>query len=1082
MTIPVINVPLLRQHINAAYLRRGKSYFESGMIQHFNLVDEVLLRGAVQGSAEEPYEVEIIFGERSIKGECNCPVGFNCKHVAALLYMLRDQQNRAQADDKPQNSAHIPTPFDNLLSQLSNNAPAMHQANIYPPQVRQRIIYLIQPTSDGTWALHLRASLLRNGGGYGTLSSYAADSVLRRLPHFVLASDQLIMQGIMRLRADRNHNHIVLQSEAATELLHQAIATERCHYLDHNKPPLIHGDERNATWQWQMGIQGEQQLILTYDGTSLPTLPLTPPHYIDPDLSTCGVAECGVESAKAAKLLQMPAVAAEKQKQVFTNLATMLPPQVPSPVAVKTENRFVMPTPILLLFSRDFTPHHVGSITGGEFYFDYQGTRIRADDAETSLCWREGDTLIRCRRDQGSELHARSQLVRFGMSHFPVPPHQRIERIPEWVMGSDQQWFEFITNALPKLKDEGFEITIEEGFRFDALQVQAWDFSLEGKGFSGQPTLTAQLENDQSLDLINAISSWVHEDPDRLSDEALEELTQHEESYLPLEDGRWLCVPNKILHSILSHMMETFSHQSEIAGSQWLALREELEQQSNIRFQQDHEWLQRMQRLVDTTSIPAAPMPMGLQATLRDYQHEGLNWLQFLRQLELGGILADDMGLGKTVQALTHILLEKEEGRLTDPALVVAPTSLMHNWRAEAARFTPDLRVLTLHGADRAQRFDQISQADLVLTTYPLLSRDHQTLLAHHYHILILDEAQQVKNPRAKAAQMVRTIDANHRLCLTGTPMENHLGELWAQFDFLMPGYLYSQRGFNTIYRKPIERDELQSRQHLLNLRVRPFMLRRTKDEVVKELPPKTEITRAVEMEDSQLRLYESVRLAMQKKVRDSVAAIGLQRSHLIVLDALLKMRQVCCDPRLLKQESAQKITSAKLNLLRDMLPEMISEGRRILLFSQFTQMLKLIETMCDEMKIPFVKLTGNTRDRVAPIEAFQTGKVPLFLISLKAGGTGLNLTAADSVIHYDPWWNPAVEDQATDRAHRIGQHKSVFVYKLITAGTVEEQIVQMQQRKRELAQSVHQGASKQQPLWTSDELNSLFTPIAEDS
>ncbi|MDQ6950710.1 MAG: DEAD/DEAH box helicase [Mariprofundales bacterium] len=1080
MTIPAITVPLLRQHLNAAYLRRGKIYSESGTVTHFHLVDDSHLRGAVQGSDPEPYEITITFGDHSLKGECTCPVGFNCKHVAALLYMLRDQQQQAETDDESEQEAPA-TPFDNLLSHLSNKEPALSSANIYPPQVRQRILYLIQPTTDGKLALYLRATHLLTSGGYGALASYAPDNILRRLPRFVLAIDQLLMQSIMRLRHARHHHYVELEGEAAIELLHQALASERCHYLDHNKPPLMLADSLPANWQWQMGNQGEQRLVLNFsDQPNHPVLPLIPPHYIDIEQGHCGPIDCEIAPATAAKLLQMPTVAAENQESIFAELIPKLPPQIPQPIAVISESRFVMPTPVLELFSQPPTALQPNYTTGGNLSFDYGGTRIRGDDDHEALCWREGETLVRCRRDHGSELQARSLLVRFGMSHFPPPRYLQKERIPEWVMGTDAQWFEFVTKGIPKLKDAAFEVIVEAGFRFDALQVNAWDFSIDAQGLSGHASLTATLESDESLDLIDAISNWVQEDPDRLSDEALAELELQKEIYLPLTDGRWLAVPSKILHSILHHMMDLFNHQGEVSGAQWLALHSELEEQKNIRFQQDHDWLQRMRRLVETDTIPAAALPFGLKASLRDYQHEGLNWLQFLRQMELGGILADDMGLGKTVQTLTHILLEKEEGRLTDPALVVAPTSLMHNWRAEAARFTPDLSVLTLHGADRAERFDKIAQFDIVLTTYPLLSRDYHVLSRQHYHLLILDEAQQVKNPRAKAAQLVRTLDASHRLCLTGTPMENHLGELWAQFDFLMPGYLYSQRGFNTIFRKPIERDNLQSRQHLLNLRVRPFMLRRSKDEVAKELPPKTEIERAVEMEDAQQRLYESVRLAMQKKVRDSVATMGMQRSHIIVLDALLKMRQVCCDPRLLKQESAQKVPSAKLNLLRDMMPEMISEGRHILLFSQFTQMLKLIEAMCIELKISYVKLTGNTRDRVAPIETFQAGKVPLFLISLKAGGTGLNLTAADTVIHYDPWWNPAVEDQATDRAHRIGQQKSVFVYKLITAGTVEERIVQMQQRKRELAQSVHRGGQQQRSLWTSDELDSLFAPLEE--
>ncbi len=471
--------------------------------------------------------------------------------------------------------------------------------------------------------------------------------------------------------------------------------------------------------------------------------------------------------------------------------------------------------------------------------------------------------------------------------------------------------------------------------------------------------------------------------------------------------------------------------------------------------------------------------PAGLQTSLRAYQQQGLNWLQFLREYQLGGLLADDMGLGKTVQTLAHLLLEKESGRMDRPSLVIAPTSLMVNWRMEAQRFAPALRVLVLQGTERKQRFEDMAGHDVVLTTYPLLPRDQEILLAQEYHLLILDEAQVIKNPKAKASQIVRELRARHRLCLTGTPMENHLGELWSLLHFLMPGLLGDEKRFRRLFRTPIEKHGDEDRRASLQRRIAPFLLRRSKQEVAKELPPKTEIVRSVELGSAQRDLYESLRLAMHSKIQEEIGKKGMARSHIIILDALLKLRQVCCDPRLVKLDSARQVkSSAKLELLMDMLPELVEEGRRILLFSQFTSMLALIEAELDRLKLPYVKLTGDTKDRATPVQRFQAGEVPLFLISLKAGGTGLNLTAADTVIHYDPWWNPAVETQATDRAHRLGQDKPVFVYKLLTAGTVEEKILAMQTRKKALADSLFSADAKSGPALTLDDLNALFEPL----
>jgi SNF2 family DNA or RNA helicase len=440
------------------------------------------------------------------------------------------------------------------------------------------------------------------------------------------------------------------------------------------------------------------------------------------------------------------------------------------------------------------------------------------------------------------------------------------------------------------------------------------------------------------------------------------------------------------------------------------------------------------------------------------------------------------------VQTLAHLHLEKASGRADRPSLVVATTSLMANWRNEAAQFAPGLKVLTLHGKDRAERFGEIAAADLVLTTYPLLVRDRETLLAQDWHLLVMDEAQFIKNPKAQSHQVARGLKARHRLSLTGTPLENHLGELWAQFDFLMPGLLGNAKRFVQVFRTPIEKLGDEEMRVRLGERVRPFLLRRTKEQVLKDLPPRTEMVRWVEIEGGQRDLYESLRVAFDRKLRQVLVDQGIGRSQIMIFDALLKLRQICCDPRLVKLPAAEALVkkghahSAKLATLMEMLDELLDEGRKVLLFSQFTSMLGLIELELEKRGILYAKLTGQTRDRETPIDDFQQGRVPLFLISLKAGGTGLNLTAADTVIHYDPWWNPAVEEQATARAHRIGQDKPVFVYKLMTQGTVEEKILALQGRKRGLAdQLMKQGGAGGEGgghLLTAGDLDVLFQPL----
>jgi superfamily II DNA or RNA helicase len=460
--------------------------------------------------------------------------------------------------------------------------------------------------------------------------------------------------------------------------------------------------------------------------------------------------------------------------------------------------------------------------------------------------------------------------------------------------------------------------------------------------------------------------------------------------------------------------------------------------------------------LREVDGVPRVATPEGLQGTLRHYQESGVSWLWFLHRHGLSGILADDMGLGKTIQALA--LLQKarnEEGQ--KPSLVVAPTSVLPNWEREAERFTPGLKAFMWHGADRKERADQLTSTDLVLTSYALVRRDVDELSKVGFRYVILDEAQNIKNADSATAQACKAISSDQRLALTGTPLENRLSELWSIFDFLMPGFLGSQSTFAERYEQPIQvMGDAQVRQRLRR-RISSFIMRRLKTEVAKDLPPKTESVAYCEMDPGQAALYREVLEESRRKVYESIEKVGFKRSRVSILAALMRLRQVCCDPRLLKLPPGTLLPgSAKLERFMELTDDLVAEGHRALVFSQFTEMLELLKARAEEKKLGYLYLDGRTKDRMAKVDQFNDPQgPPIFFISLKAGGTGLNLTAADYVIHYDPWWNPAVEDQATDRTHRIGQTKAVISYKLITRGTVEEKILALQKRKRELAAGV---------------------------
>jgi SNF2 family DNA or RNA helicase len=591
----------------------------------------------------------------------------------------------------------------------------------------------------------------------------------------------------------------------------------------------------------------------------------------------------------------------------------------------------------------------------------------------------------------------------------------------------------------------------------------------------------------QKINLLQPLLETIRSMPQYFSRKSIADLPDTKSISIVLEDGRRLLLPIRRIKPILTVLTDLFDPTLELdegklqlsilRSAQLADLMAAASEAAKFRWLGGERLRALGEKLQQFKGIEVVSPPQGLKAELRPYQQDGLNWLQFLREYDLAGILADDMGLGKTVQALAHILVEKESGRMTHPTLVIAPTSLMFNWRMEAEKFTPSLRVLTLHGTLRKENFEHIHHYDLILTTYPLIVRDEAFLKAQDFHLLILDEAQIIKNPKAKATQIVQLLKAKHRLCLSGTPMENHLGELWSLFHFLLPALLGDHDQFKRLFRTPIEKKQDAERRTSLAQRIAPFLLRRRKSDVVKELPGKVEIVRTIEIESAQRDLYESIRLAMNEKVSQAINSKGLNKSHIIILDALLKLRQICCDPRLLKMDllHKKKVNSAKLDFLINLLPTLIEEGRQILLFSQFTEMLALIEEALKEKNIAYVKLTGQTKDRQTPIQQFQKGEVKLFLISLKAGGVGLNLTAADVVIHYDPWWNPAVEQQATDRAHRIGQTKTVFVYKLITQGTVEEKIIAMQERKQALLDGLFDEETTEKNKLSAEDLRGLF-------
>lgn len=696
---------------------------------------------------------------------------------------------------------------------------------------------------------------------------------------------------------------------------------------------------------------------------------------------------------------------------------------------------------------------------------------------------------------------------------------------PLWSLVREDDWGDFWAERVPLWQARGWSVLVQPGFAHETLKVDAWRLVLnpaDHRVIGREPAQALQVPvpvealrqpwregswmlslgveiAGETWDLVPSLTDLLKRDPRWLQASYLATLGEHTLVRLRAPGGRRVDAPAGPLKAIVSAMVDLLTDPNRQHGplplgrwdAQRIAALQEAQAESQARRAGPHgQWqlmghagLQQLaERLRAAGTPPPVPAPAGLALTLRPYQLEGLEWLQYLRGQQLGGILADDMGLGKTAQALAHVLVERDAGRLDRPVLVVLPTSLLFNWQREAGRIAPSLRLLTLHGPGRAREIARIAEHDLVLTTYPLLWRDIEALAAQRFHLVILDEAQAVKNAGSRSAGALRRLQTRHRLCLTGTPLENHLGELWSLFDFLMPGFLGDARSFARLWRKPIETNGETLRAQLLAQRVRPFILRRRKQDVATELPPRTEVIERVQLQGQQRVLYESVRVASDEIVRRMLARRGFAGAQITILDALLKLRQVCCDPRLLKgHRLPASMERAKFDWLRDTLPSLVAEGRRILVFSQFTELLALLAHELDAMPLPWLALTGRTpvAERGEVVRRFQAQEVPLLLVSLKAGGLGLNLTAADTVIHLDPWWNPAVQEQATARAHRIGQDQPVFVYKLIAEGSIEERMLALQARKLALTEGVLGHDAEGGIKFDEQDLDDLLAPLS---
>lgn len=732
--------------------------------------------------------------------------------------------------------------------------------------------------------------------------------------------------------------------------------------------------------------------------------------------------------------------------------------------------------------------HHEREVAVISLSFAYGTTKLRVTDEQESFFVAGPMGLERVSRNRQAERQAQCILESFGAVELRCLNTHVGESNADYLVhvgDNVHALCSFSAYAIPQLEKLGWQVEVAPGYPYRVVPSEAPWYAAVEEEEGNDNWFSLELGVDVDGHRINLLAGLLEVLNTCSDSESLESILRTPARFraIPIDGSRYAVLPPERLKRLLYVLEELYSGNRDKTGFKEsdlplvAGITDAFEdEQQKLRWTGTTSAVDKARKLASERAPEVRPAT-GLQATLRPYQQEGLNWLQSLIENQVGGVLADDMGLGKTLQTISHLATEKERGRMDTPALVIVPKSLIGNWQREIKKFAPFLRTLAIAGSKRQELYPKMARAHVVITTYPVLLRDLERFLEVHFHLVILDEAQAIKNCRSQAHSAVSSLRSTHRLCLTGTPVENNLGELWSLFHFLMPGFLGDAQTFRNRYQIPIERERNEVRLIQLRHRVAPFILRRMKNTVAKDLPPKTELVRPVELDGDQRDLYESIRIAAHDEVRQVIRKKGLSGSTIPILDALMKLRQACCDPRLINSPAARAVkTSSKYDFLMELLETQLAQGHRILIFSQFTRMLGLIGQGLTERRFPYILLTGQTSDRQAKCDEFESGKADVFLISLKAGGTGLNLTSADTVIHYDPWWNPAAQAQATDRAYRIGQKKPVFVYNLIVAGSVEERMLRLQQLKRHLADTIL-GQGSVHALSEAD-IEELFQPL----
>lgn len=995
----------IKQLFKPHVLSKAKEYVANGQInwlEHnhdFSVIDASVFGN--QGSTfTQHIEIKKLANGFAVDRHCSCNAKTNCRHLAAVLLKLKIDHSGDYGQD------YIMNDWFEELTTLKQNQSA---------QAKNVLLFVLDVENN-------RVILTPKIAAFSAEHQYTLGRNLtdQQLNSFVTPSD--LLETDFRLyswiRSQNALGNLELRGQWGFNALQQLIASQRL-FFGRSRQSIKADSAEDLSFSWShkkdliqlnVSLTGKQSWFL---------LKTTPPTYLDTESLRIGRLRTPLSGEEVAHIRAIPAIHTANFDRVYKQLAANFGDGV-IPHYQSSERKKIKRVADTCAVIDVSNSNNQLKLT---LTFNYQDGNYAPNSAPANILNASlENTVITELTNLGFELCKGALQNEFVFNKQSV---------------IHQHWFKY--EVLPKLRQRGWKVTDKKLVIKKSITNVSLDVK-RGKGhqivskimISNAKAATVLANDNSEFQSLNRQSELFYYYANGkqfgvITKPAFDTLTDFKDRFEFIKTRDELLIPL----SFLVHLMKMSCFAVNLVDDSLESYLAELD-----------------------APATATTVLHGLNAgvRLREYQQQGVQWLQFLKRHQLGGILADDMGLGKTLQVIAFLANARQREQ-AGPTLIVCPTSLVSNWQNEMAKFASSIKVTTLFGSARIEQLQHLAQADCILTTYPLLKRDIAYYSPLYFENIILDEAQYIKNDSAQVSRLVKRLNAQFNLCLSGTPIENNLFELKSLLDFAMPSLLGSQAHFKQHFQTPIERDADSDRAKELKSLILPFILRRTKVEVAQELPPKTELIKEFEFEAQQKDIYQSITDSLEEKMVDLFASQGAQKSKLAFLEALLKLRQICCHPRLIDEHTSAR--SAKLDWLSSHLPVMLSEGRNIIIFSQFTSALDIIAQQLASLEINYSLLTGQTRHRDKVIEEFTSGQTSVFLISLKAGGTGLNLTQADTVIHFDPWWNPAVEKQATDRAYRIGQTNPVFVYKLIMANSIEQKVFKMQQHKQALVDAL---------------------------